>query len=113
MYTSARPYGRVGRCGFGGQGVTNGIRAGPHSCAYESVCGHRAHGACEPEIGHTVWHMGRHWTYGRVLRGKVQSCAKREGSWTFARISVRTYICMRVWAWDGTHRMVYGSALDG
>jgi hypothetical protein len=71
MCTCARPYGRVGRCGFGWQGVTNGIRVDPHSCAYGSVCGHRAHGACGPEMGHRVWHMGRHWTYGRALRGKI------------------------------------------
>jgi hypothetical protein len=29
--------------------------------------------------------------YGSAL--DVQSCAKREGSWTFARVSVRTYAC--------------------
>jgi hypothetical protein len=22
-------------------------------------------------MGHTTWHMGRHWTYGRALGGKV------------------------------------------
>jgi hypothetical protein len=22
-------------------------------------------------MGHTAWHMGQHWTYGRALRGKV------------------------------------------
>jgi hypothetical protein len=22
-------------------------------------------------MGHTAWHMGRHWTYGRAQRGKV------------------------------------------
>jgi hypothetical protein len=22
-------------------------------------------------MGHTAWHMGRRWTYGRALRGKV------------------------------------------
>jgi hypothetical protein len=71
MCTCARPYRRAGRCGFGGRGVTNGIRADPRGCAYGSVCGHRAHGACGPEMGHTTWHMGRHWTYGRALRGKV------------------------------------------
>jgi hypothetical protein len=71
MCTRARPYGRAGRCGFGGRGVPNGIRADPRGCAYGSVCGHRAHGACGPEMGHTAWHMGRHWTYGRALRGKV------------------------------------------
>jgi hypothetical protein len=27
------------------------------------------------------------------LRWDVQSCAKREGSWTSARVSVRTYAC--------------------
>jgi hypothetical protein len=27
MCTCARAYGRVGRCDFGGRGVTNGIRA--------------------------------------------------------------------------------------
>jgi hypothetical protein len=27
MCTCARPYGRAGRCGFGGQGVTSGTRA--------------------------------------------------------------------------------------
>jgi hypothetical protein len=47
---------------------------------YVSVCGHRAHGACGPEMGHTAWHMGRHWTYGRALRG------------TFAQVSV-AYAC--------------------
>jgi hypothetical protein len=71
MCTCARQYGRDGRCGFGGQGVRNGIIADPRGCAYTSVCGHRAHSVCGPEMGHTVWHMGRHWTYGRVLRGKV------------------------------------------
>jgi hypothetical protein len=35
------------------------------------VCGHRAFGMCGPEMGHTTCHMGRHWTYDRVLRGKV------------------------------------------
>jgi hypothetical protein len=30
--------------------------------------GRMAHG---PEMGHTTWHMGRHWTYGCALRGKV------------------------------------------
>jgi hypothetical protein len=84
MCTRAYPYGRVGRCGFGGQGVTNGIRADPRGCAYGSVCGYRAHDACGPEMGHTAWHMG-------AL--DVRSCAKREGSWTFARVSVRTYAC--------------------
>jgi hypothetical protein len=49
----------------------SGIRADPCGCAYGSVCGHRAHGACGPEMGHTAWHMGRHWTYVRALRGKV------------------------------------------
>jgi hypothetical protein len=39
MCTCARPYGRAGRCGFGGRGVTNGIRADPRGCAYGSVCG--------------------------------------------------------------------------
>jgi hypothetical protein len=48
------PYGRARRCGFGGWGVTNGIRADPRGCAYGSVCRHRAHDA-----------------YGRALRGKV------------------------------------------
>jgi hypothetical protein len=64
MCTCARPYGRAGRCGFGGRGVTNGIRADPRGCAYRSVC------ALD-----------------------VRSCAKREGSWTFVRVSVRTYAC--------------------
>jgi hypothetical protein len=59
------------RCDFGGQGVINGIRADPHGCAYGSVCGHRAHGACGTGMGHMTWHMGRHWTYSRALRGKV------------------------------------------
>jgi hypothetical protein len=71
MCTRARLYRRGRQCSFGGRGVTNGIRAEPHGCAYGSVCGHRAHGACGPEMGHTTWHMGRHWTYGRALRGKV------------------------------------------
>jgi hypothetical protein len=71
MCMCARPYGRAGRCDFGGRGVTNGISADPRGCAYGSVCGHRAHGACGPEMGHTTWHMGWHWTYGRALRGKV------------------------------------------
>jgi hypothetical protein len=43
---------RVGRCGFGGQGITNGIRADPRGCTYGSACGHRAHVACGPEMGH-------------------------------------------------------------
>jgi hypothetical protein len=34
MCTCARPYRRAGRCGFGGQGVTNGIRFDPRSCTY-------------------------------------------------------------------------------
>jgi hypothetical protein len=68
MCTRARPYGRAGWCGFGGRGVTNGIRADPHGCAYRSVCGHRVHSACGLEMGHTTWHMGRHWTYSRALR---------------------------------------------
>jgi hypothetical protein len=71
MCTCARPYGRVGLCDFGGQGVTNGIRAVPRGCAYRSVRGHRAHGACGPEMGHTAWHNGRHRTYDRALREKV------------------------------------------
>jgi hypothetical protein len=71
MCTCARPYGRAGWCGFGGRGVTNGIRADPRGCAYGSVCVHRAHGACGPEMGHTAWHMGRNWTYVRALRGEV------------------------------------------
>jgi hypothetical protein len=64
-------YGRARRCGFGGRGVTNGIRADLRGCAYGSVCRHRAHGACWPEIKHTACHMGWHWTYGCALRGKV------------------------------------------
>jgi hypothetical protein len=71
MCTCTRPYGRAWRCGFGRQGVTNGIRADPRGCAYGSVCEHRAHGACGPEMGRTTWHMGRHWMYGRALRGEV------------------------------------------
>jgi hypothetical protein len=71
MCTRAHPYGRAGRCGFGGRGVTNGIRADPRGCTYGSVCGHRAHGACGPEMGHTTWYLGRHWKHGRALRGKV------------------------------------------
>jgi hypothetical protein len=71
MCTRARPHRRARRCGFGGRGVTNGIRADPRGCVYGSVCGHRVHGACGPEMGHTTWHMGRHWTYGHALRGKV------------------------------------------
>jgi hypothetical protein len=63
--------GRAGRCGFGRQGVTNGIRADPRGCVYGSVCGHRVHGACGPGMGHMAWHMGQHWMYGRALRGKV------------------------------------------
>jgi hypothetical protein len=71
MCTCAHPYGRAGQCGFGGRGVTSGIRADPRGCAYGSMCGYREHDACGPEMGHMVSHMGRHWTYGRVLRGKV------------------------------------------
>jgi hypothetical protein len=71
MCTRARSYGMAERCGFGGRGVTNGIRADPRGYTYGSVCGHKAHGACGPEMGHTEWHMGRHWTYGRALRGEV------------------------------------------
>jgi hypothetical protein len=71
MCTRAHPYGRAGWCSFGGRGVTNGIRADPHGCAYGWVCGHRVHGACGPEMGHTAWHMGRHWMNVRALRGKV------------------------------------------
>jgi hypothetical protein len=38
-------------------GETNGIRADPHDCAYGSVCRHRAHGVCGPEMGtqHSIW----------------------------------------------------------
>jgi hypothetical protein len=50
MCTRAPSYGRAERCGFGRRGVTNDIRADPHGCAYGSVCGHRAHGACGPKI---------------------------------------------------------------
>jgi hypothetical protein len=71
MCTCARPYGRAGRCGFGGRGVTNGIRADPCGCAYGLVCGHSAHGACGPQMGDTAWHMGRHWREGRAPRGKI------------------------------------------
>jgi hypothetical protein len=71
MCTRARPYGRAGWCGFGGWGVTNGIRADSRGGAYGSVSEHGAHGACGPGMGPTSWHMGRHWTYGRALRGKV------------------------------------------
>jgi hypothetical protein len=101
MCTCARPYGRVGRCGFGETGVTNGIRANPSGYAYRLVCKHRAHGACGLEMGHTAWHMGRHWTYGRALRGKVPGhllglvCGHMH-----ARVGLRA------------HGMVYGSALD-
>jgi hypothetical protein len=28
-------------------------------------------GRMTPEMGHTTWHMGRHWMYDRALRGKV------------------------------------------
>jgi hypothetical protein len=102
MCTCAHPYGRAGRCGFDGRGVTNGIRADPCGCAYGSVCGHRAHGARGAEMGHTACHMGRHWMYSRVIRGRfldicLGQCAD---------------ICIRMWAWDGTHDMAYGSALD-
>jgi len=31
--------GWAGLCGVGGRGVTNGIKADPHGCAYGSVCG--------------------------------------------------------------------------
>jgi hypothetical protein len=51
MCMCARPYGRAGRCGYGGRGVTNGIRANPRGCVYGSVCGHRANGACGPKMG--------------------------------------------------------------
>jgi hypothetical protein len=71
MCTHARLYGRARRCSFGGRGVRNGIRADPRGCTYGSAYGHRAHGGRGPEMGHTIWHMGRHWTYGRALRGKV------------------------------------------
>jgi hypothetical protein len=71
MCTCARPYRRAGQRGFGGRGVTNGIRANPRGCVNGSVCGHSVHGACGHEMGHTTWHMGRHWTYGRALGGKV------------------------------------------
>jgi hypothetical protein len=66
MCTRARPYERVGRCSFGGKGVTNGIGADPCGCAYGLVCGHMVHGACGLEMGHTASHMGQHWTYGHV-----------------------------------------------
>jgi hypothetical protein len=68
MCTCAHPLGRAGRCGFGGWGVTNGIRADPHSCAYGLVCGHRAHGVCGPEMGHMAWHMGSEALVGGVLQ---------------------------------------------
>jgi hypothetical protein len=97
MCTCARPYGRVGRCRFGGRGVTNGIRADPHGCAYGSVCGHSAHGVCGPEMGHMAW------TYSRALRGKVLGHLLG---------SVCGHMHARM-GLDGTHDMVYGSALDG
>jgi hypothetical protein len=76
---------------------------GKTSVTYGSVCGHRAHGACGPGMGHTTWHMGRHWTYSRALRGKVPGHLL--GS------MCGHMLC--VWAWDGAHGMAYGSALDG
>jgi hypothetical protein len=103
MCTRARLYGRARRSSFGGRGVTNGIRADPRGCAYGSVCGHRASGACGPEMGHTTWHMGRHWMYGRGLRGKVLGHL----------LGSVCELCMRVWAWDGAHDIAYGLALDG
>jgi hypothetical protein len=48
--------------------------------------------------------------YGSAL--DVRSCTKREGSWTFARVSVRTYACA-CGLEMGAHGMAYGSALDG
>jgi hypothetical protein len=66
MCTRGRPYGRAGRCSFGGRDVTNGIRADPCSCAYRSVCGHRAHGG----MGYTAWRMGRHWAGELDRRGR-------------------------------------------
>jgi hypothetical protein len=62
--TRACLYGRARRCSFGGRGVTSGIRPDPRGCAYGSVCGHSARDACGPDMGHTTWHMGRHWMYG-------------------------------------------------
>jgi hypothetical protein len=67
------------------------------------MCRHRAHGACVPEMGHTTWHMGRHWTYGSALRGKVLDICTGQCA----------DICMSVWAWDGAHNMAYGSVVDG
>jgi hypothetical protein len=102
MCTRARPYGRAGRCGFGGRGVTNSIRADPCGHAHRSVCGHRVHGTCGPEMGHTTWHKGWHWTYGPALKGKVPGhflgsvCGHMH-----ARLGL-----------DGAHNMAYGSALD-
>jgi hypothetical protein len=66
------------------------------------VCGHRAHGAYGPEMGHTTWHMGWHCMYGHALRGKIPDiCSGKCAD-----------IYMRVWPWDGAHCMAYGSAED-
>jgi hypothetical protein len=34
-------------------------------------CADIGRGACGPEMGHTIWHMGRHLTYGRALRAST------------------------------------------
>jgi hypothetical protein len=58
MCTSARPYGRVERCVFGGRGD-----------------------ACGPEMGHMAWHMGRHWTYGHMHVRVGLGWGTRHGVW--------------------------------
>jgi hypothetical protein len=45
--------------------------------------------------------------YGPAL--DVRSCAKREGSWTFARVSVRTYACAYGPRWDTRHGVWVGT----
>jgi hypothetical protein len=59
MCTCARPYGGAGRCGFGGQGVTIGIRA--DSRGFTGTCGCSCAGmVCKagvgPEWSHSMAH---------------------------------------------------------
>jgi hypothetical protein len=46
MCTCARSSGGLCEAAHGRRGVIIGIKADPRGCAYGSVCGHRAHGAC-------------------------------------------------------------------
>jgi hypothetical protein len=45
--------------------------------------------------------------YGSAL--DVRSCAKKEGSWTFDRVSVRTYACVCGLGWGTRHGVWVGT----